>query len=186
LDHEGVESNLDFFEVVKLRRSVRSYAPSPIPDESLIRVLEAGRLAPSAGNRQPWRFIIVKDYEKRVRIARGCRYGRFIAEAPVVIVGCGDREASPRWYAIDTAIAMEHMVLAATALGLGTCWIGTFDGEDIRALLDIPGKFEIIALLAMGYPKKKPDMLGRILHLVRPRKSLEAVAFLEAYGRRFA
>ncbi|MEM2122443.1 MAG: nitroreductase family protein [Candidatus Bathyarchaeia archaeon] len=175
---------MDFFDVVKLRRSVRSYASTPIPEDSLIRILEAGRLAPSAGNRQPWCFIIVKDHEKRVRIARGCRYGRFIAESPIVIVGCGDKEASPRWYAIDTAIAMEHMVLAATALGLGTCWIGAFNGEDIRDLLRIPSKFEIIALLAIGYPKKKLDILGRLLHILRPRKKLQAVTFLEAYGRK--
>ena len=173
--------DLDFFEVVKLRRSIRSYAPTPVSDEDLIRILEAGRLAPSAGNRQPWHFIVVKDRKKRIRIAKGCRYGRFLTESPIVIIGCGDKEVSPRWYAIDTAIAMEHMVLAATALGLGTCWIGDFDEEDIRALLEIPGRFKIIALLALGHPREKLDMLGKLLHLVRPRKKLEAITSLETY-----
>lgn len=175
---------MDFFDVVRSRRSVRSYASKPIPNEDLIRVLEAGRLAPSAGNRQPWHFIVVADRERRVRIAKGCRYGRFITESPVVIVGCGDREASPKWYAIDTAIAMEHMVLAATALGLGTCWVGSFDGEDIRRLLEIPNRFEVVALLAVGYPREKLDVLGSLLHMVRPRKKLKAVTSMEKYGRR--
>ena len=115
----------------------------------------------------------------------GCRYGRFLAESPVIIVGCGDKEASPRWYAIDTAIAMEHMVLAATALGFGTCWVGDFDEEDIQILLEIPSRFKIIALLAVGYPRKSWDTLGRLLHLVRPRKKLEAITSLETYGVRF-
>ncbi|MGC8849300.1 MAG: nitroreductase family protein [Candidatus Bathyarchaeia archaeon] len=174
---------MDFFDVVKSRRSVRSYAPTPISNEDLIRILEAGILAPSAGSKQPWHFIVVVDREKRVRIAKGCRYGRFLAESPAVIVGCGDREASPKWYAIDTAIAMEHMVLAATALGLGTCWIGSFNGEDIRMLLEIPRRFEIVALLAVGYPRGKLDILGSLLHIARPRKKLEAVASVERYGK---
>ena len=173
---------LDVFEIIRNRRSVRSYAPKSVPEEVLFKVMDAARLAPSAGNIQPWHFIIVKDEDKRARIAKGGRYGRFLAETPAVIVACGDKKASPDWYAVDTAIALEHMVLAATALGLGTCWVGSFDQEDIREMLKLPEKFEIVALMALGYPRRKIDILAKILHVVRPKKKLEKIVSLETYG----
>jgi len=173
---------LDIFETIKKRKSVRSYASTPVPEEVLIKVLDAARLAPSAGNIQPWHFIIVKDEDKRARIAKDCRYGRFLSKSPVVIVACGDKKASPHWYAVDTAIALEHLVLAATALGLGTCWIGSFNQEEIRKMLKLPEKLEVVALIALGYPRKKLDLLAKILHLVRPKKKLDHIASLEIYG----
>jgi len=173
---------LDIFEAIRKRKSVRSYAPTSIPEEALVKILDAARLAPSAGNAQPWHFIIVRDEDKRARIAKGCRYGKFLAESPVVIVACGDKKASPSWYAIDTAIALEHLVLAATALELGTCWVGSFNQEDIHEMLKLPEKLEVIALMAIGYPRKKFDLLAKILHAVRPRKRLKNIASLEIYG----
>ena len=104
-------------------------------------ILEAGRLAPSAGNIQPWHFIVVRDVEKRKRLSKA-RWAKFLAEAPVVIVGCGDQRASPRWFHVGVAIAMQNMVLATTGEGLGTCWVGSFN-EEVRELLKIP---EIIEL----------------------------------------
>jgi len=175
---------LDVFETFQKRKSVRSYVQTPVPDEVLVKVLDAARLAPSAGNIQPWHFIIVRDEEKRTRIAKGCRYGRFLDESPVVIVACGDRKASPRWYIVDTSIALEHVVLAATALGLGTCWIGMFNKEDIRETLKLPENFEIIALMALGYPGEKLDLGARILHAVRPKKKLEDIVSPEIYGEK--
>lgn len=176
---------MDVFEVIQKRRSVRSYEPAPIPVEKLKRVLEAARLAPSAGNVQPWRFIVVLDSHKRRKIARGCRYGRFLAESPVVIVGCGDQKASPRWHACDTCIAMENLVLAATGEGLGTCWIGVFKEEEIREMLKIPSHMKVVALMALGYARKKLDIKAKIAHLIRPRKKLGKIAYLEEYGRKF-
>ncbi len=176
---------MDFFEIVKSRRSVRSYEPRSIPDEVLVKILDAARLAPSAMNLQPWHFIVVRDLKKRSKIARGCKFGRFLAESPVVIVACGDRKISPKWYTVDTAIALEHLVLAATALGLGTCWIGDFNQAEIRELLRIPKRFEIVALMALGYPKEKMDLTARLLHLIRPRKKLEDIVSLEVYGEKF-
>jgi len=173
---------LDVFETIRKRKSVRSYAKTLIPEEVLVKALEATRLAPSAGNIQPWHFIIVRDEDKRARIAKGCRYGRFLAESSVVIVACGDKKASPSWYALDTAIALEHLVLAATALGLGTCWVGSFNQEDIREMLKLPEKFEVVALMALGYPRRKVDLLAKILHMVRRRKKLEDIVSLETYG----
>jgi len=177
---------LDFFGTIRKRKSVRSYVSTPIPEEVLVKVLDAARLAPSAGNAQPWRFIIVRDEDRRARIAKDCRYGRFLAESPVAIVACGDKKASLHWYAVDTAIALEHLVLAATALGLGTCWIGGFNQEDIRDMLKLPEKFEVVALMALGYRRKKPDLLAKILHVVRPRKKLEDIVSLETYGAKYS
>jgi len=176
---------LDVFEVIRVRRSVRSYEPTPVPVEKLRKVLEAARLAPSAGNLQPWHFIVVMDPDKRKTIAKGCRFGRFLVESPVVIVGCGDQRASPRWYAIDTCIAMENLVLAATGEGLGTCWIGSFNEAKIREMLKIPGHLKVVALLALGYPREKPDILAKVGHLIRPRKKLEKIAHLEEFGKSF-
>jgi len=176
---------LDVFETIRKRKSVRSYAPTPIPEEVLVKVLEAARLAPSAGNIQPWHFIVVRDEDKRARIAKDCRYGRFLAESPAVIVACGDKKASPSWYAIDTAVSLEHLALAATALGLGTCWVGSFNQEDIREMLKVPEKFEVVALMALGYPRKKIDLLAKILHAVRPRKKLDDIVSLEIYGSKY-
>ena len=182
MEKDGRIESLDLFEAIRKRKSVRSYAPTPIPEEALVKVLDAARLGPSAGNIQPWHFIIVKDEGKRARIAKGCRYGRFLAESPVVIVACGDKKASTHWYAVDTAIALEHLVLAATALGLGTCWVGGFDQEDISEMLKLPEKFEVVALMALGYPRKKLDLLAKILHMVRRRKKLKDIVSLETYG----
>jgi len=176
---------LDIFEAIQKRRSVRSYEPTPVPIEKLRKLLEAARLAPSAGNIQPWRFVAVVDPDKRRKIAKGCRYGHFLTESPVVIVGCGDQRASPRWYAIDTSIAMENLVLAATGEGLGTCWIGVFNEKGIREMLKIPSHVKIVALLALGYPAGKPDIWAKVAHLIRPKRKLEKIAYLEEYGKKF-
>jgi len=103
----------------------------------------------------------------------------------VVIVGCGDQRASPRWYAIDTCIAMENLVLAATGEGLGTCWIGFFDEKEIREMLKIPSHLKVVALLALGYSREKLDILAKVAHLIRPRKKLEKIAYLEEFGEKF-
>lgn len=172
---------MDTLETIKKRKSIRSYLQTPVQDEALGEILEAARSAPSAGNLQPWHFIIVRDKEKRVKIASGCRYGKFLSESPVVIIGCGNKKASPRWYSVDTSIALEHIVLAATALGLGTCWIGLFNKEEIREMVSLHRDYEIIALIALGYPRNKVDLRSKILHAIRPRKKLEDIFSHEIY-----
>ena len=176
---------MEVFEAIEKRKSVRSYQPNPVPNEKLTKVLEAARLAPSAGNIQPWRFIVVLDPQKRKTIAKECRYGHFLDESPVIIVGCGDQKASPRWHAIDTCIAMENIVLAATGEGLGTCWIGYFNEKTIRETLKIPSRLKIVALLALGYPREKLNLTAKFAHLIRPTKKLEKIADLEEYGKSF-
>ena len=112
---------MDVFEAIKVRRSIRRYKKgAEIPEEHLRKILEAARLAPSAANRQPWRFIVVRDPEVKRRLAEACRGQMFIADASVVVVALGDPSIS-RWYLQDPMIAVEHMVLEATELGYGTC-----------------------------------------------------------------
>jgi nitroreductase len=174
---------LDVFHALRKRKSVRAYVSDPVTDEILLTILEGARFAPSAGNIQPWHFIIVRDNETREKIAKGCRYGKFVSESPVAIIACGNKQASSQWYAIDTAIALEHVVLGATALGLGTCWIGMFNEQAIRTTVNLPAYFEIIALLALGYPREKIDLWAKIIHMIRPRKRLDDILSNEVYGK---
>jgi nitroreductase len=174
---------MDVFEAIQKRRSVRAYESKPVSEEMIRKILEAARLAPSAASIQPRQFIVVTEPEKRKALAR--RFARFLAESPVVIVGCGDEKASPRWYIVDVAIAMQNMVLAATGEGLGTCWVGTFEEDQVREILKIPQSMKVIALLALGYPREKLDVLSKVVHFVRPRKKLEKIAYLEEYGKKF-
>jgi nitroreductase len=176
------ENVMDFFETIRRRKSVRAYLQTPISKQILVKILDAARLAPSASNKQPWHFIIVEKKAKRVQIAQGCGFGKFLAESPVIIVGCGDKRASPDWYVVDTTIALEHIVLAASALDLGACWIGSFDEEEVREMLRIPERFEVIALIALGYPRKTFDLLAKIIHILRPRRRLKDIISLEAFG----
>ncbi len=154
---------MDFYEVIKKRRSVRSYKPDPVPDDVLNRVLEAGRLAPSAKNLQPWRFLVIRDKDLIEELIPAMRNQRFIAEAPVLIgVIALEEEAWGRmggyWssYPVDCAIAFEHIILAATAEGLGTCWIGAYDEKEVNRILNLSPSEKPIAFTPLGYPKEWP------------------------------
>ncbi|MEO0073832.1 MAG: nitroreductase family protein [candidate division WOR-3 bacterium] len=171
---------MELYEAIQRRTSVRSYLPNPVPDEVLNRILEAGRLAPSAKNNQPWRFIVVRDLAVRRALVPACRNQAFIAEAPVVICGCAIEEQVWKgmggyWSAeaVDLAIALEHMILAATAEGLGTCWIGAFIEEEVRKVLQIPAGVKPIALTPIGYPAKETRP--------RPRKPLTEIVCYDRY-----
>ena len=174
---------MDVFEAIQERRSIRSYQDTPVPREKVEKILEAARLAPSANNREPWHFIAVTDPEKRKELSKG-RWAKFLPQTPLVIVACGDKKASPDWYAIDAALAVENMVLAAVNEGLGTCVVGSFDEKDVKALLKVPENFEVLVMLAVGYPREKVDLSSKILNLVRTKKALSEVASEEEYGKR--
>lgn len=171
---------MDVFDAIQLRKSVRAYEDRNIPDEILMKILEAGRLSPSAMNLQPWHFIVVKDAEKRKALSAG-RYAKFLAEAPVAIVGCADKKRSEKWCVIDTTIALQTMVLAATAEGLGTCWVGSFDEDKVKALLKIPDNFIVVAIIAMGYGREKLDLASKLVR-ARHRMSLEQIVSFEEFG----
>jgi nitroreductase len=175
---------MDAFEAIEKRRSIRNYEPTPVPEEKLEKILEAARLAPSARNRQPRHFIVVTDAEKRKALSGGM-FAKFLKQSPVVIAACGDERAAPKWHAIDVAIAVENMVLAATGEGLGTCWIGSFDENKVRDTLKIPKNLRVIVLLAVGYPRDKESLTSKVLHAVRKRKPLEKIVSLEEYGKAY-
>jgi nitroreductase len=176
---------MDVFEAIQNRKSVRSYELTPVPKKTLTKLLEAARVAPSANNTQPWHFIVVIDTEKRKELSKGT-YAKFLVNVPVVIVACGDMKASPDWYAVDTSLALENMVLAATGEGLGTCYVGSFNEGQVKKLLGIPENFCVIALLAVGYPREKEGFTTKIYRLAnRKRKKLQEIASAEEYGKRF-
>jgi len=168
-------------DAIQARKSVRAYNSKPVPDKVLNRVLEAGRIAPSASNSQPWHFIVVKDPKKRKALSAG-RYAKFLQNTPVVIVGCGDTRTSPEWYVVDVTIALTQMVIAATAEGLGTCWIGSFYEDKVRKPLKIPARYKVVAMLTLGYPKNKMD-LKRAVRRARNRKGMNEILSHEEFGK---
>ncbi len=156
---------MDLFEAIEGRRSIRSFLDRDIEEELLIKVLDAGRLAPSARNLQDWKFVVVRDKETRIKLAEAARSQQFIAQAPVVIAACGTSNyvmtCGQPAYAIDVSIAVDHMTLAAFALGLGTCWIGAFFEDRVKEILGITGDIRVVALLPLGYPAERPSARGR-------------------------
>ena len=138
--------------VLRDRRSVRQYAPEPISDPALFRILESGRQAPSAANRQPCRFVVVRDAERRRALAEACNAQMWLADAAVLVVGVGLPSVSARWYMVDMGIAMQNMVVTATSFGYGTCWIGAFNEAKVKALLDIPEELKVVAVTPIGVP----------------------------------
>jgi nitroreductase len=173
---------MDVFEAIQERRSIRAYQDKPVPREKLEKILEAGRLAPSAKNLEPWHFIAVTNAAKRKVLSKGM-FAKFVAESPAVIVACGDKEASPDWYAIDVALAVENMVLTAVSEGLSTCCVGSFNEKEVKAAVGVPERFEVLVLLAVGYARNKVDLSSKILHLDRSRKPLSEVASEETFGK---
>ena len=157
---------MNVFEAITNRRSVRAYEPRAVPEESLNRVLEAARLAPSANNRQDYTFVVVKDAAKREKLVDAAADQEFVGEAPVVIVAVSlnpERIMScdvPA-YAVDVAIAVDHMTLTAVEEGLGTCWIGAFSQEKVKRLLGIPEAYKVVTLLPLGFPADKPRIKNR-------------------------
>jgi len=152
---------MNLYEVIKSRYSVRSYLNKPVEQEKLDRILDAARLAPSGSNRQPWKFVVVRDAETRKKLVPACSNQEFVGQAPVVIAGVGlmpDRIMScgVPGDPVDVAIALEHVALAATAEGLGTCWIGSFHQDQIRTLLGIPANAKVIEVMTLGYPADHP------------------------------
>jgi len=171
---------MSVLEVIRKRKSVRKYKPDPIPDDVLLRVLEAARLAPSAKNLQPWKFIIVKDEKIKEKLVEACLNQHFIAEAPIVIVACGFPDECyakqgryMKSWPIDVAIAMEHLILQAAEEGLGTCWIGAFEESKVKEILKVPENVRIVALTPLGYPAHEPKDRGR--------KKLEEIISYDKY-----
>ncbi len=166
---------MDIFKIIETRRSIRKYKPNSIPAEKLKKIFETARLAPSSGNRQPWRFVVVHKEKRKRALAEVAKNQSFLMDAAVIVAAIGDPTASERWHEKDVMIAVEHMVLAASALGYGTCWIGAFDEEKVKSLLKIPSDHRAVALLPIGVPNESPQP--------KPRKEISELFFEEEYGK---
>lgn len=201
---------MELIEAIKARRSIRKFKADPVPDNVIKEIIDAGRLAPSGINLQPWRFVIVKSEQARKRLSEGTPLS-FVTKAPVVIVCCVDTQAfsnvasrvnelreagaflgtpledvKPSDYikrraqdevalraylGLNAAIAIDHMTLRALDLGLGSCWVMMFDQENTRKAIDLDERYNVVALIPIGYPDQAPGP--------RPRLSLEEVLLKE-------
>ena len=152
---------MEFLELTKKRYSVRAYKSAPVEYDKLEEVLEAARMAPTAANRQPFQLIIIPTKGRELELLRIYNKPWFV-EAPVVICACGItseswvRQDGKNYCGVDVAIAMDHLILAAADLGLGTCWVGAFNPEEARKVLKIPDELEPIAFTPLGYPDDQP------------------------------
>ena len=165
---------MDFSQLIRQRYSVRAYRSDPVPDDVLAQVLDAARLAPTAGNRQPFRLIVVHTRGREAEIAR--IYAReWFLQAPLVICACAlpaeawVRRDGKNYADVDATIAMDHLILAAANLGLGTCWVGAFDPQAAREVLHLPEGVEPVAFTPLGYPADSPPTKERkpLAELVR-------------------
>ena len=185
---------MEVLEAIKTRRSIRKYKATPVDDKTIQLVLEAARWAPSWGNTQCWRFIVVRDSNLKAQLAQAL--GKVsgapnpsldaVRNTPVVIVACvklgksgydEGRLATDKgdyWYMFDVALAMQNLTLAAHSLGLGTVHVGLFDAGKVAAILEVPSGFRVVSMTPLGYPDQAPK--------VRPRKELFEIVFYDKYG----
>lgn len=170
---------MEYMDLVRKRRSIRRYKTIPVADGDIETVLEAARLAPSSSNSQCWQYVVVTDRSTKEKLAGPGR--RWISEAPVVIAACADPKAYSRKpgmdYLVDIGISFEHLILAATDLGLGTCWIGAFDEEQAKEALGVPDEIRVVAFTPLGYPDERKEK-------VFARKPLRDICSYEKYGQR--
>jgi len=181
---------MSIFEVIQDRRSIRTYTNQEVPTGVVEEILEAARLAPSGSNTQPWRFIVVRSDEARARIVQACHNQQWMNQAPVHIVCIADVQAQyseVRELSIDehstepevkrvircTAIAIEHLVLQAQAIGLSTCWVAWFTQSEIRPVLAIPEDKYVVAVITVGYSENRPAP--------RPRKTMNEIVRYESW-----
>lgn len=175
---------MEFFDVVAARRSIRKYRETPVEKEKLLALLEAFRLAPSWKDLQCWRLIVVDTpagKEKLLAAVPDSNPGKKgITSAPVVLIlaanpaDSGERDGQA-YYLVDCGIALQNLVLAACAQGLGTCWMGIFEENMIKAGFDIPDPWRVVAVTPLGYPDQEPKP--------RPRKPLSELVFTGAWGK---
>ncbi|MHB8102583.1 MAG: nitroreductase family protein [Methanosarcina sp.] len=162
---------MSVFDTIKDRRSIRVYKGERIPKDKLEKLLAVARLAPSAANRQNWKFIVVENEQIKNQLVTACNNQAFVGTASHVIAGIGD--SSQKWHQVDLAIALEHVVLEAVELELGTCWIGAFNEDEVKKILKIPQDKKVVALLTVGVPAESPA--------ARPRKAMEEIVAYNEY-----
>jgi len=167
---------MDTIKAIRERRSIRKYKPAEVTDEDLETILQAGRWAPSASNKQPWHFIVIRDKGMRNKLADIHSYGRFMRESPVVIVVLGDPVKHPRYHLADAHQAVQNILLTAYSLGLATCWMGVRDTDyepQFREALDIPENLRVVCSVSLGYGDQERQST---------RVPLEDITSWEKYG----
>ena len=164
---------METFTCIRTRREIREYLDKPIPDENLLRILEAGRLAPSSKNSQPWHFVVVKNKETLSRIASLTPTGAHIGKASVAIAVLMDGAKLPE---VDGARAIQNMILEAWDLGIGACWVTNFYDDAVKDILGAPQRMKLISVIPFGYPTEPKTSRNKV------RKSLEEIVSYEKLG----
>ncbi|MBY8996670.1 MAG: nitroreductase family protein [Candidatus Thorarchaeota archaeon] len=167
---------MDTIKAIRDRRSIRKYKSDDVEEEDLQTILQAGRWAPSASNKQPWHFIIIRNQEMRTKLAGIHNYGRFMKESSVVIVALGDPAKHPRYHLADPHQAVQNMLLAAHSLGLATCWMGVRDTDiepQFREALGIPKDMRVVCSISLGHGDQERNST---------RFPLEEITSWEKYG----
>jgi nitroreductase len=168
---------MDVFDAIQSRRSVRKFKKDvPVEEDKLRKVLEACRFAPSAHNNQPWELIVIRNKDILKAIAKETAYGQFLSNVTMAIAVVLDPKVSHDFYMADGGILTQNFALAAHALGLGTCWVGTMNRENVKQLLGIPAGKHLLTVLPLGYPDGKFPVI--------PRKKLEDMIYYEKYEQR--
>jgi nitroreductase len=173
---------MDLSEAIKSRRSIRSYLKQDLPQETVNKLLEAARWAPSAGNVQPWTFVVAKSQQTKRSLSLAAYGQKDLEEAPVVIVVCADEKRAEQSYGVrgktlyciqDTAAATQNILLTAHALGLGSCWIGAFKEDEVKKIIKAPREMRPVALIPVGYPNETPH--------ARDRRPLNKIMYKETF-----
>ncbi|MDO5835673.1 MAG: nitroreductase family protein [Methanobacterium sp.] len=169
---------MDVFEAIVERKSIRKYKKSDVEDEKLDKILESARIAPSAANRQEWKFLVVKNQETRDKLVEAANDQKFVAQAPITIVACSTEServmpCGQHAYTVDLSIAVSFMILEATELGLGTCWLGAYDEDKVKDILSIPKDIRVPAMFTLGYADETP--------VTRSRRDLDQIVCHEKY-----
>ncbi len=166
----------DFFEVVKKRRSIRRYLQKDVEEEKIKTILEHAIVCQSAGNLQSYEIFVIKNKKIKLDLAKAALNQMFIAQAPVVFVVCANQEKAARYYgkrgyelyAInDASIVATHIELIACAIGLASCWVGAFDEERVKEILNLPEGIKPIAIIPCGYPAERPKMPSKRKDMIR-------------------
>jgi nitroreductase len=169
---------MELFEAIFKRRSVRAYKDEPIKKEEIEKLIESASWAATGANLQPWKFIIITDPEIKEKVGEKARFyfikSHHASEAPCLIAVLADLKKS-KWAVIDASMASQNLMLAATALGLGTCFIGAFDEEEVKRTLEIPEHYKVVGLITVGKPAENPSR--------PPRLPVKEITYFDKFGK---